>query len=132
MPISILKENDSVASAPTKFESSVVTDYSNRPTNSNSTVLLADESITAKMLVRADRDSAAASQLDVPFGSARRSGHVLVSGQRPTEWMVLGSDADTQAFVEALDKTGHVSVVDHTHSRALFRLSGAGAKAPLD
>ncbi len=121
-----------MANAPTTFESPVVTDYSTRPTNASSDVTLTDESSTSKILIRAGSETAAAQQLGVPFGSARQSGTVLVSGQRPSEWLILGSAEETDAFVAALDLTGHVSVVDHTHSRALFKLSGVGSKGTLE
>lgn len=121
-----------MASAPTKFESPVVTDYSNRANNANSGVTLTDESSTVKMIVRAERESSTAQQLGVTFGTARRAGDVLISGQRPTEWLVLGSQSQAQEFVNALDTDGHVSIVDHTHSRALFKLSGKDAKSTLE
>ena len=49
-------------------------------------------------------------------------------GQRPGEWMVL----DDAGLVAGLDTTGHVSVIDHTHSRALLRLTGSDAAATLE
>lgn len=121
-----------MANAPTSFESPVVTDYSTRSSSADSSVVLNDGSGTTKLLIRADADSAVAEQLAAPFGTARRAGNVLVSGQRPTEWLVLGSAEDVKDFAAGLSTDGHVSLVDYTHSRALFKLSGAGAKATLE
>lgn len=46
--------------------------------------------------------------------------------------MLLGAAADNEAFIAALDRSGHVSVVDHTHSRALFRLTGSASPSVLE
>ena len=52
-------------------------------------------------------------------------GGVLVVGERPDEWIILGPAAASRALVDVLDRSGHVSMIDYTHSRALFRLTGA-------
>lgn len=114
------------------FESPVVGTYP--PGRGGQT--LRDVSATTKTIVRADPDTAAASGLGVGFGSSRVSsrvsGDVLICGQRPGEWMLLGAAADNEAFIAALDRSGHVSVVDHTHSRALFRLTGSASPSVLE
>lgn len=108
------------------FASSVVTTY---PDGSSAPLTLADMSATAKTIVRAGADTAAASALGVAFGSSRAEGDLLVLGQRPGEWVLLG---DADAFVSGVDTSGHVSVIDHTHSRALFRITGAAAASLLE
>ncbi|MEM7288639.1 MAG: hypothetical protein AAF480_20015 [Actinomycetota bacterium] len=109
-----------------EFESSVVTTY---PDGSGAELTLEDVSSTAKTIVRAAADTAAAAALGVSFGASRAVGDALVLGQRPGEWMLLG---DAAAFVAGMDTTGHVSVIDHTHSRALFRLAGAASASVLE
>lgn len=90
---------------------------------------LTDESATTKTIIRAAPDSPAAIQLDVGFGSSRRVGGVLICGSRPDEWLVLGeSSGDTPD----LDTSGHVSVVDFTHGRALLRLTTEHAARVLE
>ena len=108
------------------FASSVVTSYSD---GSGAELTLEDISSTTKTIVRAAVDMAAASALGVGFGASRSDGDLLVLGQRPGEWMLLG---DADAFVSGVDTSGHVSVIDHTHSRALFRLTGAEAASLLE
>ena len=111
------------------FESPVVRTY---PDGRRAALTLADESATTKTIVRADLDTSAAARLDVVFGASRREGDTLVLGQRPREWMLLGTVEANAALVGRLDTTGHVTVVDHTHSRALFRLAGTQAAALLE
>ncbi len=113
---------------PPVFESPVVGDYA----VSEGDLTLADVSSLTKLLVRAGDDTAAAHDLGVGFGRSRSAGDALVCGQRPGEWMVLGDGAAPGAVVDRLDRTGHVSVVDHTHARALFRLTGETSTAVLE
>lgn len=109
-----------------EFESPVVSTY---PDGTGAPLTLEDVSAVSKTVVRAAPDTAAASALGVPFGASRRDGDLLVLGQRPGEWMLLG---DAGAFVDRLDMSGHVSVIDHTHSRALFRMSRDRAVSALE
>ena len=111
------------------FESPVITTYAD---SSGAALNLADESAMTKTILRAGLGSSAAAGLGVAFGTSRREGDTLVLGQRPREWMLLGTVEANAALVAGLETTGHVSVVDHTHSRALFRLSGARAAALLE
>ena len=90
---------------------------------------LSDESETTKTLVRAAPDSAAGDHLGVAFGSSRRVDGTLVCGSRPDEWLLLG---DPSPVVAGLDTTGHVSVVDFTHGRALLRLTAPDAAKVLE
>ena len=108
------------------FASSVVTSY---PDGSGAALTLADVSSTTKTIVRAAVDTAAAAALGSAFGTSRSDGGLLVLGQRPGEWMLLG---DAGAFVSSLDTSGHVSVIDHTHSRALFQLTGTASASLLE
>ncbi len=108
------------------FESSVVSTY---PDGTGAPLRLADVSSMAKTIVRATADSAAAASLNVAFGASRSDGEVLVLGQRPGEWMLLG---DADGLLSGLDTSGHVSVIDHTHARALFRLTGVASASLLE
>ena len=120
MPISTRKGSAFVADSPV-FESPVVARYE----RGSGPLTLRDVSGTNKLIVRADDDTHAAAQMDVPFGASR-------SGIRPHEWIVLGTAAGAEAILESLDRDGHVSVIDYTHSRALFELSGADSARVLE
>ena len=91
---------------------------------------LSDLSSTGKTILRADPE--AADRVGVGFGASVTVGDVLVCGQRPGEWMLIGPIAAAQAFVDGLGLDGFHSVVIHTHSRALFRLTGDGAASALE
>lgn len=112
------------------FESPVTKTYSS--TAGSSSVELRDRSALTKTLVRAESDSSAAATLGVPYGRSRIEGQTLISGQRPTEWLVIGNESAVSAVVAGIDTTGHVSVVDHTHSRALFEISGPDSASVLE
>lgn len=92
---------------------------------------LSDRSFMTKLLVRAGQDTVAARQLAVSFGASRHSEEILICGQRPDEWLLLGAAAPVARFADSLTTTGHVSLIDHTHSRALFRLTGTSAPSVL-
>lgn len=124
MPTTTRKGRGSVSDL--RFESPVVTTY---PHRADAPLTLTDVSWTRKTIVRAEVDSSAATTLAVGFGASRKEGDTLLLGQRPGEWMLLG---DPDAVVAGLDTTGHVSVIDHTHSRALFRLAGRAAASLLE
>lgn len=112
-----------------RFDSPVVRRYA---AVDGAELRLSDLSATAKTIIRADLDTAAARTANVDFGASRSVGNVLVCGQRPGEWMLLGSADANRALIDSLDRTGHVSVIDHTHSRALFRLTGAASARALE
>ncbi|NNF53214.1 MAG: hypothetical protein HKN03_02110 [Acidimicrobiales bacterium] len=112
-----------------RFESPVTTIY---PTGETEDLTLGDLSEITKQIVRADSKTAAAEQLAVTFGSSRIDGDVIVLGQRPDEFLLVGTPTATASLVEGLDRSGHVSVIDHTHSRAMFRLTGSNASATLE
>jgi heterotetrameric sarcosine oxidase gamma subunit len=90
---------------------------------------LRDQSATVKTLIRALPGSPAAAQLGVGFGSSGRVGQVLVCGSRPGEWLLLGEPAEV---LDGLDTSGHVSVIDLTHGRALLRLVAADSARVLE
>ena len=116
-----MADHPGVKNAPV-FESPITASY---PSDGAANLVLDDESSVTKLLVRADDDTAAAVQLGVSFGSSRVVDvGVLNCGQRPTEWLLVGDDAAVAEFATSLDRTGHVSTIDHTHSRAMFRLTG--------
>lgn len=110
------------------FESPIVKTYP----SADGRLRLSDESSTHKTIVRAEDGAYATGQLGSGFGSSRTLDGVLICGQRPGEWMLLGTAAANDALVGLLDRTGHVSVVDHTHSRSLFRLTGDEAPSALE
>ena len=137
MPTSTRMERESVAELPA-FESPVsrrfvsYEDASEESRRSGAVVTLHDVSATTKIIVRAGPETVAHHQLDASFGTSRTGDGVLVVGQRPDEWVILGPAAASRAMVERLDRSGHVSVIDHTHSRALFRLTGDEASLVLE
>lgn len=102
------------------------------PRQAGAALTLHDLSATTKIIVRAGPETAAQHQMDTPFGTSRTEQGVLVIGQRPDEWTILGPADRSWALVERLDRSGHVSVIDHTHSRALFRLTGPEAASVLE
>ena len=130
-------ECGSVAELPA-FESPVGRSFvsyegaSTEPRQSGAALTLHDVSATTKIIVRAGPETAAHHQLDASFGTSRIEEGVLVAGQRPDEWIILGPADASRALVDRLDRSGHVSVIDHTHSRALFRLTGAEAASVLE
>ncbi len=111
------------------FESPITSTY---PANPAADLILRDVSVLSKVVVRADPDTAAAERMGVPFGAARVQDEVLIVGQRPTEWTLIGPALAVGTLVSAIDRTGHVSTIDHTHSRSLFQLSGADAPQMLE
>ncbi len=119
MPTSTQKENASVAD----FESPVLLVGS----AGTEAVTLTDVSAMAKLLVRSDVD-----QFGIAFGASSGDvGGALVCGSRPGEWLIVG-DAKACAAAAAGAEDGFTSVVEYTHSRALFRLAGPAASSALE
>ena len=102
------------------------------PRRPGAALTLHDVSVTTKVIVRAGPETVAGHQMDTPFGASRTEDGALVVGQRPDEWIILGPAAASRALIDGLDRSGHVSVIDHTHSRALFRLTGDEAASVLE
>ncbi len=101
------------------------------PDIGDAALVLSDRSAVAKWVVRAGAETNAARTLP-RFGTSERAGDVLVAGSRPGEWLMLGAPEPVADRVAAVDTAGHVSLVDLTHSRAMFRLAGAQAPHLLE
>lgn len=120
------------------FESPVSTEFVSRtgiPMESagpDGALTLHDVSSTAKIIVRAGPETDACRRLSTPFTTSRMEDGVLIAGQRPDEWALLGQATAIEAVIDGLDRSGHVSVIDGTHSRALFRLTGTDAASVLE
>lgn len=110
------------------FESPIVRTYPHR----DGDLTIRDESSIAKLVVRAGADTAAAASLGVLFGASRMRSGALVVGQRPGEWTVIGHPQAVHRVVDGLDRSGHVSVIDHTHARAAIRVTGAATPSVLE
>ena len=93
---------------------------------------LQDLSSTTKIIVRAGPETDACHQLSSPFATSRAVDGVLIVGQRPDEWTLLGREGAVEGLIDKLDRSGHVSVIDGTHSRTLFRLTGEEAASVLE
>ena len=93
---------------------------------------LVDESELTKVVVRAAVGTAAKANLAVAFATSRTSDDVLIAGTRPDEWMLIGDADAVAARADDLPIEGHVSIIDWTHGRAAFRLSGANAAKALE
>lgn len=112
-----------------QFQSPVLADY---PAKADSDLTLSDESSSTKIVIRAASGTAARASLAQVFAGSRTSGDVLIAGTRPDEWMLLGSNNAVQKRAAEMPKEGHVSVVDWTHGRAQFRLTGENATSTLE
>lgn len=93
---------------------------------------LVDVSATTKITVRSGPETNAYRQISVPFATSRTEAGVVIVGQRPDEWLVVGGEPAAQVLADSLDRTGHVSVIDSTHGRAMFRLTGADSASLLE
>jgi len=90
-------------------------------------LLLVDISATTKLLVRSDEE-----QFGLRYGSSASFGDALISGSRPGEWQIFGTAEACAAAATRVLTGGFISIIDHTHSRALFRLSGMRAASALE
>ncbi len=95
-------------------------------------LVLRDESAMTKVIVRAAAGTAARAALAQSFGGSRSTVGVLIAGLRPDEWMLLGSAPEVTSWIDTMSTDGHVSVVDWTHGRAQFRLTGELATSALE
>jgi len=110
-----------------------VRDY---PTSEGGNLTLTDASATTKWLVRADADGPTADRLGARFGSSQMApGGALVLGSRPGEWIIVGTPSEVAAAVADLAGLGEqefMTALDWTHSRAMFRVTGADAARMLE
>lgn len=111
------------------FQSPITASYEPTPGTS---LTLTDESALSKMIVRAAAGTAARGVLAQSFAGSRVAGDVLIAGTRPDEWMLIGPAEAVAARVAELPTDGHVSMVDWTHGRAMFRLTGDVASAAME
>ena len=115
------------------FESPVVRNY---PASEGGDLTLTDASATAKWLVRAGVDGPTANRLGTRFGSSQVApGGALVLGSRPGEWIILGTPGEVAAAVadlDGLEAQEFMTALDWTHSRAMFRVTGADATRMLE
>ncbi len=88
---------------------------------------LTDVSATTKLLVRSDIQ-----QFGVRFGTSTTTGEALICGSRPGEWLILGNPEACTSAAATTDTNSFTNVIDHTHSRALFRLSGPPSASTLE
>ncbi len=120
------------------FESPVSTPFVSsagvpmEPGGPDAPLTLQDVSSTTKIIVRAGPGTDACRRLSTPFTTSRMEDGVLIVGQRPDEWTLLGQGTAIETVIDGLDRSGHVSVIDGTHSRAMFRLTGADAASVLE
>lgn len=112
------------------FASPLTTTYA--ASSATSDLTLSDESSLAKFIVRAASGTAANASLAQVFAGSRESDGVLIAGTRPDEWLLIGQEDDVRVRVADLPLEGHVSLVDWTHGRAQFRLTGDGATRTLE
>ena len=56
----------------------------------------------------------------------------LVSGSRPDEWSIIGTAETCGTAAARVATGGFTSVIDCSHGRALFRLTGVRAAAALE
>lgn len=111
------------------FESPIIRAY---PIVEGAALRLTDESSMSKFVIRAAPGTPARASLAQVFAGSRVSNDILIAGTRPDEWMLLGPAEPVQTRVEELPTDGHVSVVDWTHGRAQFRLTGDDAARTLE
>jgi len=115
------------------FESPIVRSYL---ASEGGNLTLTDASATTKWLVRADADGHTADRLGARFGSSQMApGGALVLGSRPGEWIIVGTPSEVAAAVADLAGLGEqefMTALDWTHSRAMFRVTGAVAARMLE
>lgn len=106
------------------------------PTSGGGDLTLSDVSATTKWLVRAGADGPTADRLGARFGSSQIApGGALALGSRPGEWIILGTPGEVAAAIADLDGLSEqefMTALDWTHSRAMFRVTGADATRMLE
>lgn len=97
-----------------------------------------DQSALAKIEVRSSFNGFTAQKLQTNFGRTHRSDQgMLVIGSGPGQWHILGEPGSQQTMVDELQQMADSSdelttVVDLTHGRALFRITGPEAAELLN
>lgn len=98
---------------------------------------LADCSMLAKAGIKAPHDGKLAAELGTRFGRSIHDAHGdVITGSAPGEWFVIGAQGSSPSQLARLQAqagdTGEFStIIDLTHGRALFRLTGAPATSAL-
>lgn len=99
----------------------------------NTKVWLIDASGQSKVLIKAAPDTRVAAEIAVPFARSRRyNADVLTAGVRPGEWLLIGRSTAVGKVMGELSPSGHVAVVDYTHSRAMVRIVGPKSGSTLE
>src|SRR5699024_5888536 len=99
---------------------------------------LQDVSVMSKVEVRSAFTGSTADKLQASFGRTHRSQDgTLVIGSGPGQWHILGEPGAQQTMVTELEQMADsanelTTVVDLTHGRALFRITGDEAAAVLN
>ncbi|GAA4118398.1 2Fe-2S iron-sulfur cluster-binding protein [Enteractinococcus coprophilus] len=97
-----------------------------------------DQSVMTKLEVRSSFTGSTAEKLHASFGRTHRSQDgTLVIGSGPGQWYILGEPGSQQTMLNALQHMADsanelTTVVDLTHGRALFRITGDEAAALLN
>ena len=121
--------NEITGSVPTEIRSPITKMYTPRP---GAGLTLSDESLLSKFVIRAASGTTTRASLAQVFAGSRTSQDVLIAGTRPDEWMLLGPKQAVDERLSAMPLDGHVSIVDWTHGRAMFRMSGADTGRTLE
>ena len=124
-----------IARSPVRIGSPAVQfgDWLVRSQNSEASLSLTDLTALSKISVRASDRSDVAQAMGTGFGRAARTAQgSLIIGSGPGEWLIidtLGADSEAIAEVAKLAEVQdeHLTMVDITHGRALFRLTGEDA-----
>lgn len=112
------------------FRSPVRREYQH---TSEAELTITDETTaTAKFVVRAASGTPARASMAQVFAGSRTSGGVLIAGTRPDEWLLLGDEVAVHERLADMPTEGHVSIVDWTHGRAQFRITGVDARRALE
>lgn len=114
---------------PNEIASPITKTYSSQP---GAELTLSDESALSKFVIRAASGTTTRASLAQVFAGSRTSQGVLIAGTRPDEWMLLGPRENVHARLSEMPFAGHASIVDWTHGRAMFRLTGHDATKALE
>lgn len=117
-----------MSSAPVNTGASFASPITKKPPiRPDAALTLADESATAKVVVKGD----GASELGVRFGTCRVDGDRILCSYRPDEVTVIGPLDAVDDIVASMPTPGFTSVIDWTHRGVLLRLGGVDAVAVM-